>query len=159
MTERPKVNDEMRLAAAAVIAARLVKAGHIEANAVDQHANDLAQYGGDSADGYELAKDLDRRAHWDCNLDMASILDGYSYEISIEVEKAQKAWAVENNIQPPLPIGARVSIKTFKGDAQGTIDGVYEYGPAKYTVKLDGETGSTRRIVNFEDAKALETAP
>ncbi|PSH68560.1 hypothetical protein CU102_12410 [Phyllobacterium brassicacearum] len=159
MTERPKVNDDMRLAAAVLIAEQLVQAGHVEASELEQHAADLAQYGRDSSDGYELAKDLENRAYWDCNLDMATILDGYSSALRSEVENAQKTWAGENNIQPPLLIGTRVSIRGFDGELQGTIDGVYAHGPAKFTVKLDGETGSCRRIINFEDAKVLETAP
>lgn len=57
------------------------------------------------------------------------------------------AWAKENNIQPPLPIGTMTT--------RGEITGIYEHDGAYYEVRQTGEPeGSSKRLlVRFEDAR------
>ncbi len=134
----------------------LVKNGLLEAAERPGAAQDLADAGGMWRDGYEIAKDLDDQYCWDCSMEMLEYLDSYGYELHRLVEQAQKAWAEENNVQPPLEIGTRV---TVKGES-GVVTGINEHGAAQFLVAIDGEEkkhgGTCRRIVNFEDAQPAQ---
>lgn len=153
--DRPKFNPALAKYAAEDIVGELVKGGHLEAHQAEDAVADIVKRGGQHVDGYELAKALDDWAHWDCNFEMAEILDGYSRACSHHVERAEKDWAKITAPQPPLSIGARVRLQRSEA---GTIDGIYEHGAAKYTVKIDGIHDGSRRIVNFEDVKLLVEA-
>lgn len=160
MTEpRPRIlTPEMGLRAATSIATALVERTNIEGDA-ESLAKDIAKYGRQHMDGYELAKELDDRAYWSCDLNIADELDGFSSAARHEIEAAEKEWAARNNLQPPFPIGTH--IKLIRGET-GEITGIYEYGPAKYLVAIDGDPNASlpsnsRRIVNFEDAIEQET--
>jgi hypothetical protein len=64
--------------------------------------------------------------------------------------KACIAWARDNNVQPPLPVGAITT--------QGEITGIYAHDGACYEIRKPGDTDSTRRyIVRFEDAREAPT--
>lgn len=100
-------------------------------------------------DSYELAKKLDDNCG--CSLSRND-LDAIE-ELQAIVEDAQKQlvekWFEENDIQPPYPIGTRIT--------KGVIDGIYEYIPAYYTVQEDDETDPTRRLlIRFEDAQTAQ---
>ena len=161
MTNRPKhLTDEMKLAAAKATAADLLKDGQIEAYQFDDSVANLAKHGRLHIDGYALAKYLDNYCGWEIDAQMVETLDGFSWHAQHEVDVAEKAWAEATKPVPPHGIGTRVSIDSFNGPQTGTIDGIYEYGPAKYTVKIDGDKQAgfpmnARRIVNFEDAKLI----
>lgn len=153
--ERPtQATQEIKLAAAHEIVAELIKITAIGAEEKDEAAKQLASvfpWG----DGYEIAKELDQRHSWDCDMEMAEVLDGYGSTVRRLIDKAQAQWVAENNIQPPLPTPSRA---IYQGKT-GTVTGVYEYGPAKYLFKEDGDpladTEAQRRIiVNFEDVEA-----
>jgi hypothetical protein len=133
----------------------MVKNHLLDAGAAQDAVADLIKHGRHHMDGYELAKALDDYAHWDCNFEMVEILDGFSSAVSSQIDRAEKDWANLTSPQPPHPIGTRV--KLFRGEL-GTIDGIYEYGAAKYLVKIDGSTGNGRRIINFEDAVPVPDA-
>lgn len=147
---RPKtLTPEMALRIGKELASSLAKSGHIEADDVEGCAADIAKVGQLHMDGYELAKKLDDRCYWDCNLMMADDLDCFSSMADEEIKTAQKEWAERNNVQPPHPIGTRV--KTMRGEI-GVLDEVYSHGIAQYCVKMDGNTNKTRRlIIAFED--------
>lgn len=156
MEERPKKpTDEMRMEAAGGVVDSLIKNGHLDESARGQAVRDVIAAGGLWRDGYEIAKELDRYHHWDCTMEMLEYLDWYGYALRQLIETAQKQWAAENKIKPPLEVGTRVIVKN--GDA-GTIVGINEYGAAQFLVAIDGEEsmagGTRRRIVNFEDAQA-----
>lgn len=157
MEDRPRYTPEIGLAAARETVEELQKAGLLEKDDdLERCAADLAKHGRQHMDGYEIAKALDSYCHWDCNLDMAQILDGFGWAATQLVVEAQKAWAEKNAIQPPLPIGTHVKIKSGE---LGTLDEVYKYGAAQYCVKLDKDLKAepptnSRRIVNFEDCVA-----
>ena len=134
--ERPKVTKEMILEAATKIAANL-----------EGDAETIAEYYEHPMDGYQLAKELDRNAYWDLTMSDVEELDGMSSIVERLHSEAEKKWFSENDIQPPLPIGAVIK--------QGVIDGVYEHAAARYKVK---ETGCTQEgrflLVKFVDAVA-----
>lgn len=162
MTEpRPKtLTSEMRLGVAKEIADDLVKAGKLTADQIPQAVADIARQGERHLDGYEIAKRLDQSHHWDCDLEMANILDAFSTLASSQIRTAEKEWFARNDIKPPLQIGARIKSKC---GSVGTIDGVYDYGPAKYTMIEDGDVQAKpptnrRLIVNFEDAEEIKAA-
>ncbi len=151
---RPKqLSPEMRLSAARLVVADLIKEGRIEDASAEQYAKDIAEYGRRHIDGYQLAKELDEHCYWECDLAMAETLDGFSSYARSEIEAAEKAWAERVNPSPPLAIGARVRLP--RGET-GTIDEIYKYGTAKFCIAVDGDPKAgppshARRIVDFED--------
>ena len=156
MSGRPKFSSEIAKIAAAEIVSRLIGAGHFGEDDRDRCVSDLAKYGRQHADGYEIGKALDNNAWWDCDFQMVEILDGYGSAVYRAIECAEKAWAERVKPQPRLPVGTRVSLPRGRS---GVITGIYEYGAAKYLVKVDGEAAAkpptnSRQILNFEDAVA-----
>lgn len=144
----------MALNAGRSIAVSLAKAGLIEESEVEDSAIDIAKYGRKYMDGYALAKALDDYGHWDCNFEMAEELNEFSSAADYEIGAAEKGWAIANSIAAPLPIGDRVVIS--RSGETGEITGIYEHGPAKFLIKIDGDPRAdgpqtSRRIVNFED--------
>lgn len=156
---RPKFNGDVALRAALATADDLIRDGHVDAEEREDVAKQIFEAaGGPYTDGYSIAKHLDDRCCWDCNMQIAECLDGFSSHADAELRLAEKAWAERNSIVAPLPIGVRIKLKTGE---TGTIDGVYEYGSAKFLVKIDGDPAAvgkskSRRIINFEDAVLLE---
>lgn len=117
----------------------------------------IANVAGRHDDGYAIAKKLEQRCGWDCDLETAQALDAFSTHARREIESAEAQWLKENGIAPTLAAGTRV--RTPRGET-GTIAGLYPYGSAKYAVKIDGDPQAeaphfARRIVNFEDAEPL----
>lgn len=161
-TERPRrLTAEMKMVVAIKTATQLAHDGLIPAGEIDSHASDIAKHGESYMDGYKLAKNLDSYCHWDCDMEMAEALDNFQFNAESEIEAAEKEWFKLTNPQPPLEIGTKVTLK--RGET-GVIDGIYEYGPAKYTIKVDGDPRAeaptnSRRIVNFEDAEAISEIP
>lgn len=133
--ERPKITDEIVLAAARTIAAR-----------IDADAETIAKHYRHPMDGYELARELERYAFWDVDRDTMEQLDDMEWEVRRLHEEACRNWAAENNILPKLPAGTVIK--------RGTIAGVSEHSVAMYRVKEHGCTQEGRYLlVNFEDAE------
>lgn len=158
MSTRPRFSQEIARIAAEEIVAELINSGHVDEGQRDESVDDIAEHAKAHDDGYEIAKNLDAYAGWDCNFAMAEILDGFSWAASAAMADAQKQWAAETNQQPPFQVGTRVN---FGRNECGEITGVYEYGAAQFLIKVDGDPladapSESRRIVNFEDVKALE---
>lgn len=140
---RPTVTPELKLQAAQVIAAKL-----------DADAQTIADHYSLGMDGYQLARELDRSAYWDCTRDDVDVLDEMDLLVADLVEQAEREWAAEHNVQPNLPIGARIKFRHGTGE----ITGIYEHIPARYLVREDGYDDSKdnrRAIVKFEDAVAF----
>lgn len=157
---RPKIlTPEMAIAVGKRVVAHLVEQCNFDGDP-EQAASDIAKCGSRHQDGYALARELDDRCYWDCDLELANALDVYSSEADREIAVAQKAWAERNAITPTLASGARVSVGHSES---GVITGIYEYGPAQYLVAIDGDKraappSNARRIVNFEDAAPIAQA-
>lgn len=109
-------------------------------------------------DGYDLARRLEDHGV-DSDMALAEILDVAARALNFALRAKQIAWAAESQIQPPYPVGTRLVVRDWRdGDLHGTIEEIYEHGPAQYCVKLDRDVnakGNPRRIINFEDARPL----
>lgn len=133
---RPKITQDMIADAALQISAK-----------VDGDADTIAEHYTHPMDGYELARELDRYAGWDLTMHDVEELDCMSSIVSGLHRKAEKKWAVENDVQPPLPIGTRIK--------EGVIDSVCDHSAARYRVKENGCTKDGRfLLIRFEDAVA-----
>lgn len=154
---RPKWSKEIALIAGRAIAKLLAEHGHIDQSEIDGMAKAISRHArGPYSDGYSIGKALDDYEGCEPNFAMVEILDGFSVEVTDEINRAEKLWAERVKPQPPFPIGARVRIAA---DEIGEITDIYQYGAAKYLVKIDGDQASkpprnARRIVNFEDVQA-----
>lgn len=138
--ERPKITKELIAATATAFCER---------NGWDaDQADDLARVcRGVHMDGYELAKELDSVCGWMPTAQDVETLDCFGCDLRNAHRQVCIAWARDNNIQPPLPIGAMTT--------KGVIAGVYEHDAACYQIREHGETSDTRfLIVRFEDACA-----
>lgn len=135
--QRPTVTDAMKLEAARQIA-----------TANDWDVETIAAAYQHPMDGYELARELDRRHGWDLRRNDVDELDNMESLVRAQLEAAEKAWVTEHQIAPTLPVGTRIK--------QGVIAGVSEYLAARYKVKEDGDTDASRfLLVKFEDAVAV----
>jgi hypothetical protein len=144
---RPTVTDDIIRAAAASIAEQLD--GDVE-DIVDQFRPHM--------DSYQLAKDLESYCGWDISRDDIDVLDGVPHNVEIELKKAQVAWVEANNILPPYPNGTHVRCPSR--NATGVIDGIYEYSPATYYIKPDGQddekTNHCRWVIKFEKVELVD---
>lgn len=138
---RPKITEEMIFEAALQVAKKL--------SGDEESAKTIAQYYCHPMDGYSLARELDHYAGWDFTMSEVEELDAMSSIIDQLQREAEKKWATENAIQPPLPIGTRIK--------QGIIHHVSEYNVARYCVKEDTCTQKGRYLlIKFEDAVAID---
>jgi hypothetical protein len=132
--KRPTATKEMILAAATTVA------DNMEADAAT-----IAEHYQIGMDGYELAKALNKYAFLDISREDMEALDEVNYLVEDAVRKAEKTWFVDNDIQPPLPIGAQIM--------EGLITGVSDDCPATYLVKETGCMNDSRhRLIRFENA-------
>lgn len=134
---RPTITKEMITEAAKQIAEK-IEFGD---------ADDITEHYRHHMDGYELAKDLEMYAGWDLTMRDVEELDGMSSIVDKLYREAEQKWYKENDIQPPLSVGTKIT--------KGVIEGIDEHSAARYLVK---ETGCTKQnrwlLVKFEDAVA-----
>lgn len=139
---RPELTDEM-----VIEAARSIYPGEGEAETIAKHFYR-------HMDGYELAKELDRSAWWDCTRDDVDKLDCISSAAERLLLAAEQHWCAEHDIQPSLAIGTRLRLPRGR---VGAITGIAsKHSPGCYLVKDDDdddeEKGTRRFIIKFEDA-------
>lgn len=118
--------------------------------------DDLADHYYHCMDGYEFARELETHAGWTADRSMADDLDEMEHLVDERLAIAEKQWFAENNIQPPLPIGARMLCPVRQ--RVGVIDEIYQYGPARYLVRPEDPDDQERArkgrwIIKFEDAQ------
>lgn len=118
---------------------------------IDADAATIAQHYSYPMDGYELARELEKYAYWDVDRDMMEKLDEMEAIVDRKLKAAEERWAEENDIQPELPNGTRVQCKVRR--QFGFIDGVSEYGVARYLVRDENqpESDTSRWVIKFED--------
>lgn len=115
----------------------------------EKAADDIAKHWQPFMDGYQLARVLDSMAWWDIDLATAEDLDNIGSVVREKHEALRRKWAEQWNIQPPLPVGTRIT--------KGVITGLSEYKAATYEVKEDAPRWpDSRLLVLFEDAVAVE---
>lgn len=137
---RPKATREVILKIAADVALELGESADCAEDIADAYAHC-------GPDGFRIAKELDRHG-WDLSAGDIETLDEMQWDVSSAVTELEKAWATENNIQPPLGIGTEIK--------EGVITGIYEHRPAYYMVKKHGCTNDGRYLlIKFEDAQEV----
>lgn len=146
---RPRFNAEIAKLAAAEIVDTLIAHRLVGAAERDDCIAGIAKHAGPRDDGYTIARALDRYEHWDCDFEIAEVLNEFGNACDGYVREAEKEWASRTNPQPPVPMGTRIKLSWGKS---GIIDGISSYGIASYEVKVDGEPENSRYIVRFEDA-------
>jgi hypothetical protein len=151
---RPRFNAEIAKLAAAEIVDSLIAQRLVGASERDECIAGIAKHAGPHDDGYTIAKAMDRYEHWDCDFQIAEVLDGFGNACDGYMRQAEKEWAARTNPQPPVPMGTRIKLSWGKS---GIIDGISSYSVASYEVKVDGEPENSRYIVRFEEAVAAET--
>lgn len=145
--------EEIKLKAALETVCDLIDSGELDADDKEECARQLASCARNYMDGYELAKELDNRHYWDITASMVEYLDSHSRTL----EKHRDEWLKETtkDLKPPFEVGTPVKWK----DKTGVIDGIYEYRPASYTVKEDGDLeadkSSSRVILWFDQVESI----
>jgi hypothetical protein len=143
--KRPQVTAELIHKAAMKVGAKLADRPHEVDSVVDSICREYSY----PMDGFELAKRLDKWESWDTTRDDMEILDELDTHVREAIDEEEKKWFAEFPMEPPLPIGAKTT--------KGTIDHIYEYGPARYCIKAHGCAQDGRfLIVKFEDAREEE---
>lgn len=139
---RPEITDEMVRDVATTVLKKIYPAD--PDGAIESAADDLVRHYRYPMDGYELALELNRYG-WDVSRDEMEELDGIDRGVRERLKEAEAAWFAANPVEPPFPIGTKIT--------HGLITGIYEYEPARYLVKVPGTPDSQRRIIKFEDAR------
>ncbi|MFM2589431.1 hypothetical protein [Vibrio sp. TBV020] len=105
-------------------------------------------------DEYDLAKYFEDDS-WDVDRDFVTNLEQVTGYLDQALRDSEKSWADLHQPIPPFEIGTRLKFLDVRGVEYGSIDSIYEYSPAYYTVKVDGttENDSRRRLIRFEDAR------
>ena len=138
MTPRPKIDYDVILTAAKFLA-----------ELIDADAETIAEYYNYPMDGYELASELDKWAGWDIDTQLVDTLDDMNYYVDQELTKREKRWVEENDIQPELQIGTKLT--------KGIITGICGYYPARYLVQEYNDPNPNRKLlIKFEDAVVLD---
>lgn len=152
--KRPAIDQNIIMRAAETTAAEF-------SDLSDEDRNDLAQaiaqVYSHPMTGYRLARALDDETAVDADALDIGELEMMSYNVTDEHRKVCQAWVRDSNIQPPLPIGARVMCPSR--NEHGVIDTIAdERSPACYLVKPEGQddemAGHKRWVIQFEDAIA-----
>lgn len=144
---------------AQAMAEQLVSNGHSELGDAAEIANDIAKVWRSGMDGYQLAKALDERCYWDCDLSLAEDLDGFGRLVDAEIKKAQQAWSERNNIQPAYADGDRVKYLWGREPYIGRIAEICAYEVATYLIAPEKEmTNNGRHVVRFEDVQGISEA-
>lgn len=156
-TMRPKQTSDMRLQAATELVEHMIKSGVIPDDDREICAQDIAKatrY--ESYDGYKIARELENLHHWECDMQIAEELEGFSRLLDRIYSAAERQWDTENPRGPKFTDGTTV---IWRGKP-ATVHGVYEHRPQCYRVR-QGEMGNETSfyIVPFEDVTSPETSP
>ncbi|HAS6095351.1 TPA: hypothetical protein I7145_11955 [Vibrio vulnificus] len=157
---RPELTDEMKKAGAlkAVQSGRLARVDEDEA---EEFAVDIAKHYYHGIDAYDLAKNMDTYGNWDVDsmfVDDMERVGSYIQEIHRD---AIKSWDETYQPAPPFELGVELHVHSLPTNVHGgVIDGVCQYIPATYLVKMNerAEGDTSRRLVKFEEAKLRKVA-
>lgn len=155
INKRPERTEEMRRQAATKVAESIFASdgasGAMSPEELAESVEDIVKatsWG--MHDGYKIARELERRFHWDCDMNDAEELDGFSGALERIYDAAEKVWAAENPRDPKFSDGDAV---IWRGKA-ATVRCVYRHRPQCYEI-LQGEMRqNSAYIVPFEDVTA-----
>lgn len=145
-SKRPKITAEM-IEAAAVRVAESAHSGPAFSVSTDWLVQLIVSKYSYPMDGYELAKALDGPI--DPDSEFVSDMDSMDGVVGDLHREAGWQWVRDNDIQPPLPVGAVIE--------QGEITGTSDFSPAAYEVKEpdDNSHGICVLIVRYENARPV----
>jgi hypothetical protein len=148
--KRPIKSAEMRHRAAETLVADLIKGNLLEEDdgAADQIVQ-VTRWG--EYDGHRMARELDSRFGWDCDLGLACELDAFDGLLQDIFDAAEKQWATENPHDPQFGSGDTV---VWNGTT-ARIDGICQYRPQCYQVQFGDMRPNSYYVVPFEDVFAL----
>ena len=106
-------------------------------------------------DGYGMAKELEICFSWEMDFNTVEELDSFNSFVRTALEAAEKAWAEENRIQPPLATGTKITYKRGWEQKTGEISGIYKFWPACYTIQEDGAPSNMSAVLKYEDVQAV----
>jgi len=146
--QRPKMDDAMRKQAAMALVDDLVKKGLLDDRDLDDAADDIVKATKwDMYDGYKIARELERFAHWDCDMAIAEAMESFSGLLQGLFDAAEKKWAAENPCEPSFNIGATVR---WRG-AAAVVHGISKYRPQCYEVTQGVMRQCSYFVVPFEE--------
>jgi len=150
--KRPTKTDGMRNLAAAELVDGMIKLGSlIEADREECIRDLLKATRSYVGDGYEIARELERSCHWDCNMQIVEELDEFSSILDRIFNTAEDVWAKEN---PHDPLFSDGDVVIWRGQ-QAMVSGVYEYRPQRYKVRQGELKATSYYVVPFEDVSAV----
>lgn len=143
--ERPGPNDE---AVDALLAERMLgrvldwlrQSGEKDPDG-DEVREELEEVMELETDGYQIARNLDNKG-WDVDADLVAILDSAQSKRYFIANELVAKWVTDNNILPPLAVGAIVGFKQERNTYAGEITKI-DAKHATYTV-FCGELGHVR---------------
>lgn len=149
--KRPsKRSDEILRAAATRLVKEMVSKGLIEQEDAEDSVAQIARASRyNDMDGYHLARELDDRYGWDCDMQMVEALDEFHWLLDAVHLEAEKKWAAENPREPKFSEGDTVQ---WHGE-DATIHGIYDSRPQYYKVRQGEMSGGPNSyyVVPFED--------
>ena len=152
---RPGRTSAMRTLAARAVVASLVRCGALGSEDAEESVEDI----GDATrsgrlDGYEIARQLERRRHWDCGMQIAEELDRFESVLDRIHGEAVAKWALENPSRAEFAEGDRV---IWRG-MPATVSGVDPHRPLSYRISCEGRDPGSVLIVPFEDISGARAA-
>ncbi|RVT91445.1 hypothetical protein EOD42_22580 [Rhodovarius crocodyli] len=121
--------------------ASLVRHGLLQKEEADDAAYELARYADYLEDGYQLAKKLEDRAHWDPSAQMVEVLGGHASSWVGALIRQVQEWVRLYEIWPPFSVGTRVAVPWRRRVEPGTIARIFPES-GECAVRLDIETRS-----------------
>lgn len=148
--KRPIKTDAMRLQAAEKLVADLVRGSYLDDDdgAADQIVK-VTRWG--EYDGHKIARELDIRCGWDCDLELASELDAFGEILQDIFDEVEKKWAAENPHDPQFGEGEAV---VWDGK-EAKVAGIWEHRPQCYKVQTKDSKEGSFYVVPFEDVSAV----
>jgi hypothetical protein len=149
--KRPQITEEMRRQAAEQIVAEMVTYDLLEGIDQADTVRDIVKATDyETDDGFKIARELERKCHWDCDMQIAEQLDQFGATLDMIYAAAEKVWAAENPKEPEFRDGDPV---IWRGKP-ATVRCVHQYRPQCYEIR-QGELGpNSAYIVPFEDVTA-----
>lgn len=106
-------------------------------------------------DGYQIAKELDRRWHWEADSELVDVLDGWHGYVWSAERKAVAKWVETYDIKPAFAIGDAVTAKWGGDDIVGVVHAI-DTKHATYSIeRTDEPKDGSWSLVKFEDTKGI----
>ena len=150
---RPEIDDDIRQKAAERFIRKFpdIQEQYDESEIINQ----LVSASRWADDGYRMAEELEICFSWEMDFNTVEELDSFNSFVRTTLEAAEKAWAEENRIQPPLATGTKVTYKRGWEQKTGEISGIYKFWPACYTIQEDGAPSNMSAVLKYEDVQAV----